>query len=157
MKIRIISVGKVKQGFIKAGEKEYQKRLPPHVKLDVVEIEAGKGHESGDIEKIKELQSQAVLSVLKDNELLVVLDEIGQAFNSTQFSDWLQGRMVRGDSQFVFAIGGPYGWSSRMRSRADLVLSLSHLTFPYQLCRFILIEQLYRAFSIMEGSPYHKA
>lgn len=157
MKIRIISVGRIKQAFVKAGEGEYLKRLTGRVKVEFVEVDAGKAKEKGsEVARLKDYQAQAVLSHVKEGECLVVLDENGKSFTSVQFADWLHKSMVGGDSQIVFAIGGAYGWTDDVRRRADMVLSLSQLTFPHQLCRLILIEQLYRVFSIMNGSPYHK-
>jgi 23S rRNA (pseudouridine1915-N3)-methyltransferase len=125
--------------------------------MELIEVEAGKAIEKGsEVERLKHAQAQVVLSQVKEGECLVVLDEDGKSFTSVQFADWLHKSMVGGVSQIVFAIGGAYGWADDVRKRADMVLSLSQLTFPHQLCRLILIEQLYRVFSILDGSPYHK-
>ena len=158
MRIKVVTIGKLKHSFIREGESEYLKRLPSHVKVSFLELEpAQKGRDNSDIEKIKEWDSQAVLSQVDSGGVLVVLDEGGKSFDSKGFAAWLEKSMVQGRSRLTFAIGGAYGWSDSIRERADLVLSLSPLTFNYQLSRLVLVEQLYRAFSILEGSPYHKA
>ena len=145
MKLRVLSVGKVKQQFVLEGEAEYLKRLKPWVKLEVCEVEPK-----------KEDDSAAVFSKLKPGEFFVALDERGKRLNSKQFADFLAQEMSGGRSAITFAIGGASGWSEQVRGKAGLVLSLSDLTFPYQLTRLILVEQIYRAFTIIKGQPYHK-
>lgn len=139
-----------------AGEQEFLRRFPAHIKVEFVELTSGKSSSSDELNLRKERESQAVLAALREREFLVVLDESGHSFSSKKFSSWLEQRMLNGDSQIVFAIGGSYGFSESIKARADLVMSLSALTFPYQICRLLLVEQLYRAYSIIEGQPYHK-
>lgn len=153
MNIRIISVGKVKQSFVLEGEAEYLKRLKPYTKISTEEL----GLDGGDGSE-QQLAKEAlkVKGHLKGSERVYLLDESGEKLSSKGFASCLNADFNSGYSQFVFLIGGPFGWHPDMRKEAHAVLSLSALTFPHQLSRLILIEQLYRAFSIIKGAPYHK-
>ena len=140
MRIKIITLGRVKQSFVKAGEAEYVKRLPQDWKLS-----------------FKELSETAKLEKEVDaRELVVALDEQGKQFSSLEFAQYLQKKMVSGTSSVTFVIGGAYGLAPEVISRADLKLSLAKMTFPFQLCRLVLVEQLYRAITLIKGQPYHK-
>ncbi len=137
---KIIAIGKIKKKWIQSGIEIYLKRLPG---LKIIEIK--------DSNKIKE--GLAIKEIIKKNELLITLNENGQSYSSIELSKKLQNHQHQNIS---FAIGGSTGLSSALNNAASWQLSLSPLTFPHELARLILIEQLYRAKMIAEGSPYHK-
>ncbi|AAP99805.1 MULTISPECIES: 23S rRNA (pseudouridine(1915)-N(3))-methyltransferase RlmH [Prochlorococcus] len=139
-RFRILAIGKVRKSWIQNGLEVYRKRLPG---LSITEIR------DGDIKK----ESRAIISSIKKDELLIALCEEGEKFTSMDFSHWLQNL---GSSRIVFAIGGTNGLSQEVKTSADLCISLSALTFPHEMARLILAEQLYRAISIAKGSPYHR-
>jgi 23S rRNA (pseudouridine1915-N3)-methyltransferase len=155
VRIRIIVVGKLKERFILDGEKGYLKRTRPYSKLEVVEITASAPKEGKGAQSIAE-EGVKILGKLKAGEIVVALDEKGKGLTSPQFASFFEEHMNSGRSDFAFVIGGAFGLSKEVRDRADMVLSLSDMTFPYQLCRLILVEQIYRAMSIVHGLPYHK-
>ncbi len=137
---RIIAVGKARKEWIKGGISTYKKRLP---NLVITEIR------SSDIDK----EADAIYSSLKNSELLIALSEEGEALNSLEFSRRLQ---KLGSKRLAFVIGGADGLSPRIKSIAYLCLSLSPLTFPHEIARVLLLEQLFRASTIAQGSPYHR-
>ena len=153
MKVKIVNIGKVKQPFVEAGEEMYLELLRRKVKLSFRELEPATNLPEPEM---KRAEGEAVLSEVQGQDLLVVLDERGEGMSSEAFAKKLQRWMVSGKSSLVFALGGAFGHDEKVRAKADLVLSLSPLTFTYQMARLILVEQLYRAMSIIDGSPYHK-
>ena len=139
-KVKIIAVGKVKKGWLKEGIEVYRKRLP---ELEILEIkDAG-----------KDAEANKVQSLLKTHDKLIVLSEDGQAFNSVKFSQWIAQAAT---GRFLCFIGGPEGVSEPLKRKANLVLSLSAMTFPHEVARLMLVEQLYRAKTILQGTKYHK-
>ena len=139
-RIRILAVGKVRKGWVLEGIATYLKRLPG---LQVVELrDAGKAKEA-----------DAVLAALQPGEQLVVMAEEGQTFDSPAFAERLKGS---GSERLVFVIGGAEGIDPALKARASWKLSLSPMTFPHELARLLLLEQLYRALTIQQGGPYHK-
>jgi 23S rRNA (pseudouridine1915-N3)-methyltransferase len=154
--IKILSVGKVRMPFIKEGEAEYQKRLAASpYRLERIEIDAvqamGKNFAAAQL-----AEADKTLARLHPGDFLVVLDERGKQMSSQNLALWLGNHAQQGTKTIVFAIGGAWGWHSSIYERANLRWSLSELTYPYQLTRLILIEQLYRAHSILQGTPYHR-
>ncbi len=139
-RIRILAVGKVRKGWVLEGIATYLKRLPG---LQVMELrDAGKAKEA-----------EAVLAALQPGEQLVVMAEEGQTFDSQAFAERLEGS---GSERLVFVIGGAEGIDPALKARASWKLSLSPMTFPHELARLLLLEQLYRALTIQQGGPYHK-
>ena len=155
MKISIYSIGKTKESYVLAGETEYLKRVRPLCLVDIQEL-GTKSKESDHPPTIMEREAQNILGKVNDKDFLIVLDERGEQFSSIKFAQLIENKMTQGRSSFSFIIGGAFGLHEKVRKRADLVLSLSKMTFPHQLVRLFLIEQLYRTFSIMKGDPYHK-
>lgn len=153
MRIKIISVGKIKQSFVHEGEGEYLARMKSFAQLRLVEVPTSTELPEA---QMKQAEGAAVLAKVDASEYFVVLDESGKQHTSKQFAALLQAQMNQGTSSFCFAIGGASGWDAAVRKEADLVLSLSSMTFPYQMTRLILVEQLYRAMTILKGIPYHK-
>ena len=139
-RIRIVAVGKVRKGWVLEGIATYLKRLPG---LQVVELRDGS----------KAKEAEAVLAALRPDEQLVVMAEEGQTFDSPAFAERLEGS---GSERLVFVIGGAEGIDPALKARANWKLSLSPMTFPHELARLLLLEQLYRALTIQQGGPYHK-
>jgi len=155
VQITVIS-NKIKQASLREAEQEYLKRLKNSVRMSLVEVPHARGT-AASVEETKNRESQKLLDKAKSRDFLIVLDEKGKEVSSVKFSGLLSEQMNAGNSSFSFAIGGAAGWSPEALKRADFVLSLSKMTFPYQMTRLILIEQIYRAFSIINNEPYHKA
>lgn len=153
MQIKIVSVGKVKQRFVLDGEGEFLPRLRGDTKVELIEVDAATELPESQA-KVKE--GAAVLSKVKPGELFIVLDERGSTLSSPDLARFLQDEMTRGRSSFTFAIGGFHGWDPELLKRAHRVISLSSLTFTYQMTRLILVEQIYRAMTIIKGVPYHR-
>ena len=155
MQIKIYSIGRVKQKFVLSGEAEYLKRLTGHTKVELLELDSDRYSRLSEPE-LKAKEAELLFSRLKPDEYLVVLDERGDSVSSEKFSKLISSQMNRGVSSLSFAIGGACGWDESVRKRASKVLSFSQMTFPHQLIRLVLIEQIYRAFTIIRGLPYHK-
>ena len=155
MKLRVISIGKVRQHFVLEGEAEYRKRLAPHLRLEILELDNEK-HSSLPEPQIIDRDSDLLLSKIKKDGVLVVLDTGGKQLSSEKLASYIQKEMLHGTSLINFAIGGALGLNGAVKARADLLLSLSSFTFTYQLARLVLIEQLYRATTIIRGLPYHR-
>ena len=156
MIIRIFSIGKIKHTFIKQGEAEYLKRLSNSaLKIKLIELEAehftGKNQASG-----TKKEAERLLEYLDKSDFLVLLDENGKNYSSEAFSEMLAVQMNSGIKSINFAIGGAFGWHESILKRAQIKFSLSALTFPYQIAHLLLIEQLYRGYTIIQGAPYHK-
>jgi 23S rRNA (pseudouridine1915-N3)-methyltransferase len=156
MKIFVLNVGKVRQSFIKDGEQEYLKRLqatPLAVSLVELGLEA-----PGSLspEELREREGIELLKRLETFEYIIALDERGKRVGSKDFASLLSKQMVAGTRSLAFVIGGAYGFSEKIRQRANYVLSLSDLTLPHQLTRLVLIEQIYRAYTLHKGIDYHK-
>lgn len=159
VKIRIISVGKLKEKYLVEGIKEYSKRLQAYTKLEFVELsdESIPDHSSLAMqEKIKEKEGLKILQKIKDDEYVIVLDVQGEMIDSVRLSKHLEECMVAGKSTITFVIGGSLGHGQDILNRANYRLSFSKLTFPHQLMKLILMEQVYRVFKIMKNENYHK-
>lgn len=151
MKISVVSVGKDKAGLFAAGVDEYVSRLKHYAPTALVELKPS-GH-SGEAAKTDE--AKAIIERLQDRDVLVALDETGKQLSSRELASWVAQQQVSG-LNLVFAIGGDEGLAEEVRRKARLTLSLSRLTLPHRLARLVLLEQLYRAFTIIKGEPYHK-
>ena len=151
MKLTFLSVGKDRSGLFAPGVEEYLQRLGHWVTVEVAELPPSRAAGA----RAREEEGQALLRRLKGREVLVALDERGQALSSVELAAWLQ-RQREAARDLAFAVGGDEGLSDEVRGRAALVLSLSRMTLPHRLARLVLAEQVYRAFSILHGEPYHK-
>lgn len=154
MKIKIICLGKTKQKFIEDGIKEYQKRITKYLKLNWQILPDVKLTGSKTIEIVKGQEAKILEKILTVSSFLIVLDENGKEFSSEKFAKYLEEKLLFG-KDIIFVIGGVYGLSDRILKRADFVLSFSRFTFTHQMIRFLLIEQLYRSFTIIKGKKYH--
>jgi 23S rRNA (pseudouridine1915-N3)-methyltransferase len=159
MKITLIAVGKIKEKFYRDAVDEYSKRLSRYCKLDIIEVADEKTIEdAGDAENLKVLskEGERILSHIKDNTYVIVLAINGKMMDSVALSRRLDSLCVSGKGDITFVIGGSLGTDSKVNRRADMLLSFSPMTFPHQLMRVILLEQIYRAFRISNNEPYHK-
>ena len=159
MRINIVCVGKIKEKYLKLGIDEFKKRLSKYCKLEIIELEDEKAPENlSDKEMliIKEKEGKKILSKIKDNSYVIALAIDGKKLSSEELAQTINKLGVRGVSNITFVIGGSLGLSDEVLSRADYKLSFSKMTFPHQLMRLILLEQVYRAYRINNGEPYHK-
>lgn len=159
MNITILAVGKIKESFYRDAIAEYQKRLGRYCRLEIVEVvdePVPEKASSAQEEQIKEKEAQRILKRLRDGSFVVALEIAGEKYNSENFAKKLENLALAGKSQLVFIIGGSLGLHRSVSERADLKLSFSDMTFPHPLMRVILAEQIYRAFRIISGAPYHK-
>ena len=159
MKVTILCVGKIKEKFYRDAIEEYAKRLGKYCKFEIVEVAdeqtPDKASPAQEVQ-IKAREAERILSKIKDNTLVCTLEIAGKRLSSEQFADWINQAAVLGKSSICFVIGGSLGLHETVISRADYHLSFSDMTFPHQLMRVILSEQIYRAFRIINGEPYHK-
>jgi 23S rRNA (pseudouridine1915-N3)-methyltransferase len=150
--LTILAVGKIKEEYLRKGISEYKKRLTPYVKLKIVEVADSPLDKT--LLKAKEEEGNRILKALKEKTFVAVLDPGGRMITSEEFSGWLGEREMGGKEVFI-VIGGASGLVPEVLARADDVLSFSNLTFPHQLFRLILVEQIYRGFKILRGEKYH--
>ena len=155
MKITLLTVGKTDVKWVGDGLDLYVSRLVHYVPFQVREIPELKNVSALDKVQIKSREGALILKSLRPSDEVVLLDEGGREFRSVDFAAWLEERMSRGSRDLVFVVGGAYGFSPEVYARADSRLSLSKMTFSHQMVRTIFAEQLYRAFTIMRGEPYH--
>jgi 23S rRNA (pseudouridine1915-N3)-methyltransferase len=159
MNITILAVGKIKEKYLQDGVKEYEKRLRPYCRLNIIELTEEKAPETlSEAEKlqVKEKEGKRILEKINPSSFIITLCIEGEQFSSEQMAEKLQGLMVSGVSHITFIIGGSLGLSDEVKGRSDLLLSFSSFTFPHQLMRLILMEQIYRWFKIIRGEPYHR-
>lgn len=159
MKITIVCVGKIKEKFYRDAIDEYKKRLSKYCKLDIVEVSDEKTPDNAsDVvnTKIMKKEGERILSHIKDNSYVIVLAIKGKMLDSVELSKKIDGLGVSGIGDITFVIGGSLGLCDEVNKRADFLLSFSNMTFPHQLMRVILLEQIYRAYRISTNEPYHK-
>ncbi len=159
MNISIVCVGKIKEKYFMEGIKEYQKRLQRYCKLDIIEVPDEKAPENlseAEMEIVKEKEGQRILAKIKDGTYVFVLDIGGKQLSSESYAQNVDRLGISGHSNIAFVIGGSLGLSEQVLKRSDFKLSFSKMTFPHQLMRLILLEQIYRGFKIIKGEPYHK-
>ena len=152
MKIKILCLGKSKSGYIKEGVKEYLKRISAFTNIELIELPDVKLTSTINIDIVKEKEAVIIEKYFDNRSFLIVLDENGKQLDSIKFSNFISGIT---HNEIIFVIGGVYGISEKILERADLRLSFSKMTFTHQMIRLILIEQIYRAFTIRSGKKYH--
>ncbi|HEV0959141.1 rRNA large subunit methyltransferase [Streptococcus pneumoniae] len=159
MKIKVVTVGKLKEKYLKDGIAEYSKRISRFAKFEMIELSDEKTPDKAsesENQKILEIEDQRILSKIADRDFVIVLAIEGKTFFSEEFSKQLEETSIKGFSTLTFIIGGSLGLSSSVKNRANLSVSFGRLTLPHQLMRLVLVEQIYRAFTIQQGFPYHK-
>ena len=158
MKIKIYCIGKIKEQYLKDGINEYIKRILPYSNVEIIEVIDSKVKDNpnqSDIERAKNEEGDRVLKLVK-NDYLIGLDLNKKEPTSEEFAVFLQSKIVEGGSNVSFVIGGSYGLSDALKKRCNTSISLSKLTFLHQMTRLILLEQIYRAFKILNNETYHK-
>lgn len=159
MKIKVVTVGKLKEKYLKDGIAEYLKRISRFAKLEMIELSDEKTPDKAsesENQKILEIEGQRILSKVADRDFVIVLAIEGKTLSSEEFSKNLEEASIKGFSTLTFIIGGSLGLSQDVKKRANISVSFGRLTLPHQLMRLVLVEQIYRAFTIQQGSPYHK-
>ncbi|EMG27398.1 rRNA large subunit methyltransferase [Listeria fleischmannii 1991] len=159
MKIQIITVGKLKEKYLVQGITEYVKRLGPYANISMVEVPDEKAPEvlsDAEMIQVKEKEGTRILAKISDDTYVFALAILGKQKSSEDFAAHMQDLMVYGKSKIAFVIGGSLGLSEQVLKRADEKISFGKMTLPHQLMRLVLVEQIYRAFRIMRGEPYHK-
>lgn len=159
MKITILCVGKVKEKYLTMGIEEYAKRLGRYINLEIMEVADEKtpdGASTATEDIIKEKEARRLLKLVREDSFVIALAIEGRNMNSVYFSRMIEKLGIDSVSHITFIIGGSLGLHSSVLSRADSALSFSEMTFPHQLMRLVLLEQIYRAYRIMTGEPYHK-
>lgn len=155
MHLSIHLIGKSREAWLQSAEAEYLKRLKPMVQLEIVTHRAETSAKA--LNERRQLEGERLLGGLSDRELLIALDEKGKAFSSEELAGWIGDRLLEGQSRIRFVVGGADGLHEAVIQRADLVLSLSRMTFTHQMVRLVLVEQIYRALMIRAGRPYHRS
>lgn len=154
MEIILMAVGKAGISFVKEGIEEYSKRLRRYVCFSLNELPDLKYKVSSEAQqKVKE--GEMILEKICSSDYVVILDERGKEYSSIEFADYLEKLMATGRKRLVFIVGGPYGFSEAVYSRADAKLSLSRMTFNHEMVRLFFVEQIYRGMTILKGEPYH--
>lgn len=152
MKVNIVCVGKIKEQFFTDAIKEYLKRISRFADLKIIEVD--EASKITNLEQKSKAEGEKLLQ--KCQGVIVALDGGGKLLSSTEIADFIHKKEVQGESVISFIIGGSNGLSKEVLDRADLILSFGKITFPHQLFRVVLVEQIYRALTIIEGLPYHK-
>ncbi|WP_077329727.1 23S rRNA (pseudouridine(1915)-N(3))-methyltransferase RlmH [Virgibacillus siamensis] len=159
MNIKIIAVGKLKEKYLKQGIQEYLKRLNSYAKVDIVEVADEKAPENmseAEMQEVMRKEGERILSNIGQDTYVITLEIEGKMLASEQLAAKMDELATYGKSKIAFVIGGSLGISKDVRHRSDLALSFSKMTFPHQVMRLILLEQVYRAFRIIRNEPYHK-
>ncbi len=155
MKILFIQIGKTTDTHVTTLCQDYASRIKHYAPLTIHTIPAIQRTKALSPDKQKQLEAEEVLKLLQPTDYVVLLDERGKEYRSIEYASWLSAKMLSGTRRLVFIIGGPYGFSEKIYQRATEMISLSRLTFSHQLVRLFFLEQLYRAFTIIKGEPYH--
>ena len=159
MKITVITVGKLKEKFYRDAAAEYEKRLSRYCKLEIIQVEDEKTPDKTGTsldEAVKKKEANRILKYIREDAYVVVLEIQGNMYDSEGFAEQLKKLATQGISHIQFVIGGSLGLHEEVCKKADLAVSFSKMTFPHQLMRVILLEQVYRAYRIINGEPYHK-
>lgn len=159
MKITILTVGKIKEKFYRQAVEEFEKRLSRYCKLEIIEVADEKTPDRASQAEelmVKEKEGQRLLKYFRGDAFICALAIEGKMLNSVELSERIESLGISGTSHLIFVIGGSLGLSEQVLKRADFLLSFSKMTFPHQLMRVILLEQIYRSYRILSNQPYHK-
>ena len=158
MNVKIITIGSIKENYIKDGIAEFKKRIKLYANLEEIELKETliTDESSSNIEKALDDEAVKILSKINNRDYVIALDVKGRQYDSEEFSKKLEELKIDGYNDFVYIIGSSYGLSEKIKNRADLKLSFSKFTFPHQLMKLILFEQIYRWIKISKNEPYHK-
>ncbi|KRD95095.1 23S rRNA (pseudouridine(1915)-N(3))-methyltransferase RlmH [Priestia megaterium] len=159
MNISIITIGKLKEKYLKQGIQEYLKRLSSYAKVEIIELADEKAPENlseSEMEQVKQKEGERILAKISDDTHVIALAINGKQKSSEELAKEIDSLATYGKSKITFVIGGSLGLSSEVMKRSNAALSFSKMTFPHQLMRLVLVEQIYRAFRIIRNEPYHK-
>ena len=159
MKITIIAVGKIKEKFYRDAIEEFEKRLSRYCKLEIAQVEDERTPDkigTSSDEAVRRKEAERILKYIREDACVVILDIRGSTYDSEEFAQQIAKLGTQGISHIQFVIGGSLGVHEEVCKKADLTVSFSKMTFPHQLMRVILLEQIYRAYRIINGEPYHK-
>lgn len=155
MKITLLTVGKTEDAFIKAGIEKYAKRLKHYTKLELTDLPELKNTKALTFGQQKVKEAEMILKKISATDHVILLDENGREWKSTEFAAYIGKKSISPVHNLVFVVGGPYGFDASVYERANEKISLSRMTFSHQMVRLFFVEQLYRAFTIIKGEPYH--
>jgi len=155
MKITLLLVGKTSEKYIEEGMVIFSKRVRKYTAFDIISLPDIRNTRNMSARELKVKEGDKILQFIGNGDFLVVLDEKGKEFSTLEFSAWLEKILVLSKKRIVFAIGGAWGFSDEVFQKADVRISLSRMTFSHQLVRLLFLEQLYRAFTVIKGDPYH--
>lgn len=158
MNVKVITIGNIKESYIRDGIAEFKKRIKPYANLEEIELKETliTVESSSNIEKALNDEADKILSKISNRDYVIALDVKGRQYDSEEFSKKLEELKIDGYNDFVYIIGSSYGLSEKIKNRANLKLSFSKFTFPHQLMKLILFEQIYRWIKISKNEPYHK-
>lgn len=159
MKITVLTVGKIKEKYLRDAIAEYTKRLGRYCKLEIIEVADEKTPDNASEnaeEMIRQKEAERLLKYIREDAYLITLEIGGKQLTSEEFSEKIEKLGIQGTSHIIFVIGGSIGIGKAVLEKSDYALSFSKMTFPHQLMRVILLEQIYRGFKIIAGEPYHK-
>ena len=155
MKLKIIFVGKTEANYLQKACNEYENRLKNYLPLDIVVIPALKNTKALSVDQQKTKEGIQILEKIEPSDFVVLLDEKGKEFRSIEFAQYFQNKMNSGFKSLCLIVGGPYGFSEEVYQKASQKIALSKMTFSHQMIRLLLLEQCYRAMSILKNEPYH--
>jgi len=155
LKIKLITIGKTDKKYFIQGIEEYTKRLKHYIKYESIVIPDIKKNKKLDENLQKKIEGELILKQIQNTDFVVLLDENGDTYSSVKFSKFIENQTLKSLKNLVFVIGGPYGFSDEVYKAANKKIALSEMTFSHQMVRLIFVEQLYRAFTIIKGEPYH--
>ena len=155
MKITLLTVGKTEDAYLKEGIDKYLKRLKHYIKIEIAEVTELKNTKALTRDQQKTKEAELILKKLGASDHVILLDENGGQLSSLQFASYIDKKALSSVNNLVFIVGGPYGFDESIYQRANDKISLSSLTFSHQMVRLFFVEQLYRAFTIIKGEPYH--
>lgn len=155
MKITLITIGKTEDKYLLEGMEKYLKRLKHYIPFKILELPELKNTKNLSQDQQKNKEAELIFKNISNADDLILLDERGAELSSTQFSGFFNKKMIGSVAHLVFVVGGPYGFSNEVYTRANDKISLSRMTFSHQMVRLFFIEQVYRAFTILKGEPYH--
>ena len=155
MKLALLLTGKTDKAWIREGVAEYEKRISKYARFEIITNPDVKNAGNKQAGRVMEKEAEKILSHIRDDDQVVLLDEHGKEYTTLEFASWLSKTMMLPKKRILFVIGGPWGFHPDVTARADHVISLSRLTFSHQVVRLLFAEQLYRVMSVNAGDPYH--
>jgi 23S rRNA (pseudouridine1915-N3)-methyltransferase len=157
MKILVIFVGKTSDDHLDILIKKYVQRINKYATFDIVVTKELKSQNFSSVEELKKMEGSLLSKYIEPGDFIILLDEKGKEMTSIEFSKFVESQITRNIRRLIFIIGGAYGFSDEIYHRSNFLLSMSRMTFSHQMIRLFFVEQLYRAFTIMKGEPYHHA